>query len=72
MNKQTIEGNWAQLKGKIREQWGDLTDDDMAVVQGRREQLAGKIEERYGMAKDEVRRQIAEWERRLGDATKRS
>ena len=72
MNKQTIEGNWAQLKGKIREQWGDLTDDDMAVVQGRREQLAGKIEARYGMAKDEVRRQIAEWERRLGDATKRS
>ena len=72
MNKAQLEGNWAQLKGRIREQWGDLTDNDMAVVEGRREQLVGRIEERYGIAKDEVKRQIAEWERRLGDATKRS
>ena len=71
MNKEQLEGNWVHLKGKIREQWGDLTDDDFAVVEGRREQLAGRIEKRYGLAKEEVKRQIAAWERRLGDAAKR-
>lgn len=69
MNKEQLEGNWTQLKGKVREQWGQLTDDDIAIVNGRRDQLAGRIEERYGIAKEEVTRQIADWERRLGDAS---
>jgi uncharacterized protein YjbJ (UPF0337 family) len=71
MNKEQLEGNWSQLKGKVREQWGKLTDDDIAVVNGRRDQLAGKIEERYGLAKAEVAQQIAQWERRLSDSAQR-
>jgi len=58
-----IEGNWKQLTGKVKEQWGKLTDDDMDVVAGRREQLAGKIQERYGIAKAEVETQLAAWQR---------
>ena len=67
MNWDRIEGNWKQLKGRMVEQWGKLTDDDLDVVAGRREQLAGKIQERYGVAKDDAERQVAEWERRVGD-----
>jgi uncharacterized protein YjbJ (UPF0337 family) len=61
MNEDTFKGQWAQMKGKIREQWGKLTDDDVDQVQGRSEQLVGKIQERYGIAKDEARRQFDLW-----------
>jgi uncharacterized protein YjbJ (UPF0337 family) len=62
MNWDTVAGNWKQYQGKIKQQWGKLTDDDLIVVEGRREALVGRIQERYGIAKDEVERQIKAWE----------
>ncbi|MEI4483346.1 MULTISPECIES: CsbD family protein [unclassified Phyllobacterium] len=56
-----VEGNWKQVKGKIQEQWGKLTDDDLDVINGKREQLEGKIQERYGKAKDEAKRDVDDW-----------
>jgi uncharacterized protein YjbJ (UPF0337 family) len=47
MNWDRIKGNWKMAKGKVREEWGKLTDDDCGVVAGRRDQLAGKIREHY-------------------------
>ena len=67
MNWERIEGNWKQLKGKVVEKWGKLTDDDFDVVAGRRDQLAGKVQERYGVAKEEAEKQIAAWERSATD-----
>ena len=67
MNWDRIEGNWKQIKGKVKAQWGNLTDDDLDVVAGRRDQLAGKVQERYGIAKDEAERQVASWERQATD-----
>src|SRR5688500_18330944 len=63
MNWDQIEGYWKQVKGKAKEQWGKLTDDDFNVIAGKRDQLSGKIQERYGVAKDEAERQIGTWER---------
>jgi uncharacterized protein YjbJ (UPF0337 family) len=68
MNWDRIEGNWKQLTGQAKEQWGKLTDDDIEIVAGRRDQLAGKIQERYGVAKDVAESQIAEWQRKASDA----
>ena len=68
MNWDRIQGNWKQVVGKAKAQWGKLTDDDLDVVAGRREQLAGKIQERYGIAKDDVEHQIADWELKATDA----
>lgn len=67
MNWDRIEGNWKQLKGRVKEQWGQLTDDDFDVVAGKREQLAGKLQERYGIGKDAAQRQIDDWERGARD-----
>ena len=61
MNWERIEGNWKQLKGKVIEQWGQLTDDDLDVIAGKREQLEGKIQERYGKAKDDVTKDVDTW-----------
>lgn len=61
MNWDKIEGGWKQFKGKLREQWGRLTDDDVDVVEGKREKLVGRIQERYGITKDEAEREIREW-----------
>jgi uncharacterized protein YjbJ (UPF0337 family) len=68
MNWDQIAGQWKQATGKVKAQWGKLTDDDLNVVAGRRDQFVGKIQERYGVAKDEAERQLADWERRASDA----
>lgn len=61
MDWNRVEGNWKQLKGKIKEQWGHLTDDDIDRIAGQREQLEGKIQERYGISKDLVRKDVDDW-----------
>ena len=61
MDWNRIEGNWKQFSGKVKEQWGKLTDDDITQINGNREQLEGKLQERYGRAKDEVRKDIDDW-----------
>jgi len=63
MNRDTIEGDWNVMKGKIKEKWGKLTDDDLDQIEGRRDQLAGHIQKRYGLAKDAVDNEIKEWEK---------
>ena len=46
-----VEGNWKEMKGKVKEQWGKLTDDDLDVIAGKQDQLEGRLQERYGYAK---------------------
>jgi len=58
MNKDTLEGNWKQAKGKLREKWGELTDDDVDKVDGKFDNLVGKLQERYGKAKEDVEREV--------------
>ena len=62
MNWDRIEGNWKQFENKVKEQWGDLTADDIDVINGRRDQLAGRIQEAYGISKEDAERQVQEWE----------
>jgi uncharacterized protein YjbJ (UPF0337 family) len=62
MNWDRIEGNWKQFKGMVKEQWGNLTDDQLDKIGGRRDQLAGHLQETYGIGKDEAERQISDWE----------
>jgi uncharacterized protein YjbJ (UPF0337 family) len=61
MDWNRIEGDWKQLKGTAKEQWGRLTDDDLAAIGGRRQELEGKLQERYGYAKDRIKREIDDW-----------
>jgi uncharacterized protein YjbJ (UPF0337 family) len=61
MDWNRIEGNWKQFKGRAKEKWGRLTDDDLDVVNGRQEQLEGKIQERYGLAKDQAKKDVEAW-----------
>jgi uncharacterized protein YjbJ (UPF0337 family) len=68
MNWDRVQGNWKQFRGKVKEQWGKLTDDDLDRIAGQREQLAGRLQETYGIGKDEVERQLTDWERQVGDA----
>jgi uncharacterized protein YjbJ (UPF0337 family) len=63
MNKDTLEGTWMQVRGKVKERWGKLTNDDLDRIEGKRDQLLGRIQERYGIAKDEADKQLKEWER---------
>ena len=65
MNWDQIEGNWKQFSGKAREQWGDLTDDDVQQAKGNREQLIGVVQERYGKTREEAEREVSNWQNSL-------
>lgn len=58
MNTDTFKGQWNQLKGRVRRQWGKLTDDDVDQIQGNAEILIGKLQERYGRSKDEAQKDL--------------
>lgn len=62
MSWDRVQGNWKQFKGKVKSQWGKLTDDQLDVIDGEREQLAGKIQETYGISRDEAEKQIKRFE----------
>ena len=62
MNWNIIEGNWQQAKGRIKEQWGKLTDDDLDVIAGKRDRLLGRIQEPYGIGQEEAERRIRDFE----------
>lgn len=61
MNWDQIEGKWKEMTGKVQQQWGELTDNDIQEAKGDRRELAGKIQNRYGVTKEEAERQIDEW-----------
>ena len=65
MDWDRIVGNWKQFAGKVKEQWGELTDDEIDQISGKREQLEGKLQERYGRGKDEVRQEVDDWLNRM-------
>lgn len=65
MNQDRIKGQWKQLAGKIKTQWGKLTDDDLKVTEGNAEYLTGKVQERYGVAKDEAQKQVDDFTKGL-------
>lgn len=67
MNTDRLRGQWKQVKGKIKEQWGRLTEDDLDVIAGKRDQLLGRIQQRHGLAKEEAQRQVQEFEKRNPD-----
>jgi uncharacterized protein YjbJ (UPF0337 family) len=65
MNWDRVQGNWKQFTGEVKEQWGKLTDDDIARINGNREQLEGELQAKYGYAKDKAKQEVDTWCNRL-------
>ncbi len=61
MNEDILQGKWTQLKGKVKEQWGELTDDEIDQLDGKKDQLVGRVQERYGIARDQAERDVDTW-----------
>jgi len=61
MNWNTIEGNWKQFRGKLRQEWGKLTDDDLDRIAGKRIELIGRLQERYGKTREAAEEMVNEW-----------
>ena len=64
MNKDILEGKWKQIRGEVRETWGELTDDELDQIAGKRDKLAGTLQEIYGWSRDEAERQIDDFLRK--------
>lgn len=58
MNAQTLKGNWNELKGKLKQKYADLTDDDLLYVEGKEDELYGKLQQKLGKTKEEVQKEI--------------
>lgn len=61
MNLDQLKGNWKELKGQIREQWGKLTDDEIDEAEGDREQIVGLVQKKYGKTREEAERAFDDW-----------
>jgi len=61
MNKLTVEGNWNEIKGKLKQKYADLTDDDLKFAEGKEDELYGRLQKKLGKTKDEIRREISEF-----------
>lgn len=61
MNWTTLQGNWNETKGKVKTQWGRLTDDDLTQIQGQKDRLVGVIQQKYGIARDKAEQQLDEF-----------
>jgi uncharacterized protein YjbJ (UPF0337 family) len=68
MNKDTLEGNWKELKGNVQKQWGKLTNDHLDQINGSREKLSGAIQKNYGIMREEAEKQMKEWEKTFKQA----
>lgn len=58
MNKDTLKGNWKEISGKVKQQWGKLTDNDLTQINGSYEELEGKLQKTYGYEKDKAKKEI--------------
>ena len=65
MNKDTFKGSWNEIKGKVKEKWGKLTDNDLTEINGKREQLLGKLQKNYGYAKDRAEKELNAFEKSM-------
>ena len=61
MNEDILEGKWKQFRGRAKEAWGDLTDDDLDRIEGKRDRLVGTLQERYGWSREEADREVDRW-----------
>ena len=61
MNWDQVEGRWKEFKGKAREKWGDITDDEYDRVEGKREQMVGLVQKKYGDSKDDAEKKVDDW-----------
>ena len=69
MNADVLKGKWKEIKGQIREEWGELTDDEIAQVEGTEERLVGLLQKKYGYAKDEAETKYKEFMERYDKAS---
>jgi uncharacterized protein YjbJ (UPF0337 family) len=60
MNEQRIKGGWNEMKGKLKQKYGQLTDDDLTYAEGKEDEMWGKLQQKVGKTRDEINREIAD------------
>ena len=65
MNWDQVAGGWKEIKGRVREKWGKLTDDELDEIEGKREQMVGLLQRKYGYAKEKAEQELDGWSRGL-------
>lgn len=66
MNWDTVQGRWKEMKGKARQKWSKITDDEFERIAGKREELEGTLQRVYGKTKDQVKKEVDEFANQCG------
>jgi uncharacterized protein YjbJ (UPF0337 family) len=61
VNRDILEGNWKKMKGKVKQEWGKLTDSELEQIDGKAHELVGLVQERYGYSREEAEKKVDEW-----------
>ena len=72
MNRDTLKGQWLQVKGKAKQQWGKLTDDDLTQIEGNADLMIGKLQERYGYSREQAERELDSQMTAWGDTERKA
>jgi uncharacterized protein YjbJ (UPF0337 family) len=64
MNRDILQGNWQELKGKIKQAWGKLTDDDLDLIEGNHQEIFGKLQKHYGYTKEQAEKEVTNFEKK--------
>lgn len=70
MNHSILQGNWKELKGKVKQQWGKLTDDDLLAIEGKTEEIYGKLQKHYGYSKEQAEEELTKFKQQLDSEVK--
>lgn len=62
MNRDIFEGKWEETKGKMKQAWGKLTDDDFKVIEGSHQEIFGKLQKYYGYSEDQAKKVVKEFQ----------
>lgn len=65
MNTDQVLGNWREIKGRVKQQWAKLTDDDLEAIEGKRDELYGRLQARYGTTRDETEKMVRDFESQM-------
>jgi len=65
-NRDVLTGNWKQIRGKVKQTWGKLTDNDLTRIEGRFDELAGLVQERYGYTREKAEKEVTDFIEKMG------
>ena len=65
MNSDSLKGKWMQMRGDVKQTWGELTDDELMQIEGNMDKLVGKLQEKYGYSREKAQKEVDDFRMKM-------